>query len=39
MRNAVHADVQDTQATGYTVVMNERAGWDGFDWEGATTMH
>lgn len=36
MRNTVHADVQDTQATGYRVVMSDRAGWDGFGWEGCS---
>lgn len=30
MCNTVHADVEDTQATGYTVVMDDRAGWYGF---------
>lgn len=39
MCNTVHADVEDTQATGYTVVMDDRAGWYGFGWERGTTMH
>lgn len=39
MRNTVHANEDDTQATDYTVVMDDRAEWCVAGWERGTTMH
>lgn len=39
MCNTVHAKEEDTQATDYTVVVDDRAEWYVTGWDRGATMH